>query len=240
MTEQQRKQDIAAATLYLTAKPTAHAVSPRQVLTVFTFLSRLSPRDWTDSPPTTADDSTQTSLKPLLPTFSLPETTYQTLRARLYSHELRILQTLGFQTHVALPHPLALTYLQTLDVFSPSSSSSPSPSSLGPHRALAHLNAALLSPQLLYLTHQPAALATAAVYLAAREVGCKLPETEWWEVFDVEREELGFLVVALRSVAAWAEVEKGKWGAELGGAAPVTVEGVRRVVERERRGGGGN
>lgn len=31
----------------------------------------------------------------------------------------------------------------------------------------------------------------------------KLPEGQWWEVFDVEREELGFLVVGIRSLESW-------------------------------------
>lgn len=58
---------------------------------------------------------------------------------------------------------------------------------------------------MLYCTHQPNALAVAALYLAAREVDVKLPVDEWWEVFDVDREELGFLVVAMRSVEGWAK-----------------------------------
>lgn len=58
----------------------------------------------------------------------------------------------------------------------------------------------LLSPQLVYLTHQPNALAVAAIYAAARDEGVRLPACEWWEVFDVDREELGFLVVAMRSL----------------------------------------
>lgn len=53
---------------------------------------------------------------------------------------------------------------------------------------------------MLYLTHQPASLATAAIYLAARDEGVKIPDVEWWEVFDCEREELGFLVVGMGSV----------------------------------------
>lgn len=69
-------------------------------------------------------------------------------------------------------------------------------------RVIAFLNTALLSPQLLYLTHQPNALAVAAIYSAARdpEISAKMPECPWWEVFDVDREELGFLVVGMRSV----------------------------------------
>jgi cyclin L len=111
----------------------------------------------------------------------------------LLALEARIMHCLGFDTHVSLPHPLAITYLQTLDFL------------LQPKAAVAratvrHLNAALLSPQMLYLTHQPHALATAAIYNAARDLGAKMPSCEWWEVFDVDREELGFLVVGMRSV----------------------------------------
>jgi hypothetical protein len=102
-------------------------------------------------------------------------------------------------------------------------------------RSLALLNTALLSPQRLYLTHQPPALATAAIYLAARQIGVSLPETEWWGVFDVGREELGFLVVALGSAVRFAEemmeveVEKGEKGGE-GWNGVLTVEGVRRAM----------
>jgi len=68
-----------------------------------------------------------------------------------------------------------------------------------------YLNSALLSPQMLYLTSQPNALAVAAIYNAARDIGAKMPECEWWEVFDVDREELGFLVVGMRSVDGWVK-----------------------------------
>lgn len=88
-----------------------------------------------------------------------------------------------------------MTYLRALDF------SGPKLSTLT-RRVVAYLNTALLSPQLLYLTHQPNALAVAAIYIAARDpdVGAKLPECPWYEVFDVDREALGFLVVGMRSL----------------------------------------
>lgn len=119
--------------------------------------------------------------------------------------EALLLRTLGFQTDITLPYTLSLNYLQTLDVFSDPASAELS------KRVLAHLNSALLSPQLLYVTHQPSALATAAIYLAAKEVGVRLPGENWWEVFDTEREELGFLVVAYLSMDGFAQQEKAKW-----------------------------
>lgn len=111
-----------------------------------------------------------------------------------------MLYNLSFDTHVALPHPLAVTYLQALDFLGSGSGDDKAGIS---RSACAYLNAALLSPQLVYLTHQPNALAVAAIYNAARDSGAKMPECAWWEVFDVDREELGFLVVAMRSVGSW-------------------------------------
>lgn len=65
---------------------------------------------------------------------------------------------------------------------------------------------------MLYLTHQPSSLATAAIYLATREVGVKMPECEWWEVFDTDREELGFLVVGMRSLEGLVKTfEENEW-----------------------------
>ncbi len=117
-----------------------------------------------------------------------------------------MLHALAFDTHVALPHPLAVTYLQALDFLNVEKGR------IG-RRVLEYLNTALLSPQMLYLTSQPNALAVAAVYNAARDLGAKMPECEWWEVFDVEREELGFLVVGMRSVEGWgAAVREGMKG----------------------------
>lgn len=133
--------------------------------------------------------------------YYLTDTDYFNFQNRLLAIEARILYALSFDTHVALPHPLAITYLQTLDFLG-------QPKSAISLRTIKYLNAALLSPQMLYLTHQPHALATAAIYNAARDLGAKMPECEWWEVFDVDREELGFLVVGLRSMGDWLQKHK--------------------------------
>lgn len=140
--------------------------------------------------------------------------------------EGQILNALGFNTHVALPHPLAITYLQTLDVFSGNKGKKVA------KRTIEYLNTALLSPQMLYLTHQPCALATAAIYLAAREEGVRLPEVEWWEVFDVEREELGFLVVGMGSLGAIAERERARWERDGKGVGMITREMIREELGR--------
>lgn len=80
---------------------------------------------------------------------------------------------------------------------------------------------------MLYLTHQPNALAVASIYLAAREEGVSLPSVEWWEVFDVEREELGFLVVAFLSIEGWYK----EMGNEIKGV--IRKEDIRRLLGEE-------
>lgn len=121
----------------------------------------------------------------------------------LHKSELSLAKTLSFPAHPGqhLPHVLALSYLQLLDLL---------PNAALVSCTLAHLNDAVYSPSLLYLTHPPHHLACAAIYLAARE--CDAPERlpvgmevaggewGWWDVFDVEREELGFVVVGMRGV----------------------------------------
>lgn len=183
----------------MTTKVSFLPQSTRSILNVYAYLL---------SPTSPLRHLPQTSTKPDPESYYLSEGSYQAARATLLQTESILLRSISFITQVTLPHHLALTYLQTLGVLTPAST--PKSTALAA-RTLAHLNTALLSPQLLYLTHQPPALAVAAVYLAAREVGTKLPSVGWWEVFDVDREELGFLVVALRSGEAWIQAEKVRW-----------------------------
>lgn len=167
-------------------KPSGHSISPRLLLTVWEYLLAAYP------------DYASALKQGASITWSLSDGRYERLRSQMYAIEARMLDTLGFDLHVALPHALCINYMQALEIFSTED---------GPivaKRAFSYLNSALLSPQLLYLTYQPPVLAVAAVYLAARELGIKLPDTEWWEVFDVDREDLGFVVVAYLSVEEFA------------------------------------
>lgn len=153
--------------------------------------------------------------------YLLTEGGYQSARLTLLRIETIILRTIGFDTHVALPHTIALTYLQTLGVTKPVVARS----------VVKYLNAALLSPQLLYVTHQPNALAVAAIYLAAREEGVKLVDGNWWEVFDVDREELGFLVVGMRSLEGFLRQEMEQWKNNV---IPMVLDDVDSEIERRR------
>ncbi|KAJ5280188.1 Cyclin C/H/T/L [Penicillium angulare] len=209
-------KDVSAASLYLTAKLSFQPTSPRSVLNVYTLL--LSQ----DASPLWFVNPRGAPVQPPAPEkYILTEGGYQSARLILLRIETVILRTLGFDTHVALPHTIALTYLQTLGVAKPAVA----------RGVVKHLNAALLSPQLLYVTHQPNALAVAAIYLTAREKGVKLVDGNWWEVFDVDREELGFLVVGMRSLEGYLRREMELWKNQ---AIPMVLEDVESEIERRR------
>lgn len=125
-----------------------------------------------------------------------PFTSPSTLHLSLLNHEPGLLKTLNYTLTTPTPHALALTYISTLSLPTTTLVKTLTISTLQ------NLNLALLSPQLLYLTHQPFALAVAAIYLAAKDEGIEVvgEDVEWWEVWDVEREELGFLVLSLVSM----------------------------------------
>ena len=180
--------------MYLSAKLSSTPLAPRSVCNVYAYLlSSYSPLPFVNIKP-------EAEL-PNLTSCYVSEGVYEKERERIYACESLLLSSIGFDTQVALPHCLALTYLQALGIASPSLAA----------RALQHLNGGLLSPQLLYLTHQPNALASAAIYLAAKEVGVKLVDGNWWELFDVDREDLGFLVLAFGSFEGFAHTTKNDW-----------------------------
>ena len=215
-----KNQDVSAASLYMTAKISFLPQTTRSVLNVYAYL--LSP----SSPLRRSSDDGTRKEKPDAESYCLSEGSYYAARTVLLKTESIILRTIAFSTQVTLPHHIALTYLQTLGVLPPSPTTK---SSALATRTLAHLNTALFSPQLLYLTHQPPALAVAAIYLAAREVGVKLPSVEWWEVFDVDRETLGFLVVGLGSCEGWIRNEKERWS---GIGCPLTLDELEAEISK--------
>ncbi|KAI1430491.1 cyclin [Xylaria sp. CBS 124048] len=185
--------DVSAASLYLVAKLSANPNRPRDICNVYAYL--LSSESPLFDPKATSSSSSP-PVPPDPSKYYLSESAYAAFQSRILRLEARILYTLSFDTHVALPHGLAVTYLQALDFCGDSTRAKIT------RRTVAYLNTALLSPQMLYLTHQPNALAVAAIYSAARdaEIQAKMPDCPWWEVFDVDREELGFLVVGMRSL----------------------------------------
>ena len=152
--------------------------------------------------------------------YTLTEGEYLSARTVLFQCESRVLRALSYKTRVVLPHQLALTYLQTLSLLPPASTAQ---SHALAKATLELLNSALLSPQLLYLTHQPNALAIAAIYLAARYTGVKLADGQWWCVWDVGREELGFLVMSLGSLQGFVDNDRKDWE---GRKIPLTAEEV--------------
>ena len=213
-------QDMSAASLYMTAKLSFLPQTTRALLNVYAYLT-------SDSSPLNGGISKLALSKPQdASSYTLSDGEYFTARQQLYHAESIILRTLSYNTRVVLSHPLALTYLQTLGLLTPTVTEE---SRNLAARTIALLNTALLSPQLLYLTHQPTALAVAAIYLAARELGVKLADGQWWCIWDVGREELGFLVMSLGSLQGFVEQETAYW---KGRRIPVTAKEVKDEIDK--------
>ncbi|KAL0265330.1 hypothetical protein SLS55_001295 [Diplodia seriata] len=216
-------KDVSAAALYTVAKLSAYPRPPRAIINTYQYLDAL-PATYVDPERLHQPDLVDPEA------YYVSEGTYHALRALLLKTEAHVLRVLGFDTHAALPYTLVINYLQALGItFSNDDESSGTELA---RRAFALLNTALLSPQLPFCTHQPPQLATAAVYLAARDVGVKLPGEPWWEVFDTDREELGFLVVAMTSMPGFAAEEKARWGARR--KVPLSLEELEAELERRR------
>lgn len=193
---------LSATAIYLAAKLSSIPTSPRSLVNVYAYLTRPASSPLLFINPSSSPDNP----RPEAITHYVSEGDLDRQRLKLFHAESLLLAGVGFDTHVSLPHALALTYLSALGAHD-------SPDLV--KRVLEHLNGALLSPQWLYLTHQPNVLAVAAIYLAAKETEVKLAvEVNWWEVFDVGREELGFVVVGMGSLGGFAEEEARKWREE--------------------------
>ncbi|EPS38434.1 hypothetical protein H072_7830 [Dactylellina haptotyla CBS 200.50] len=239
------------ASLYLACKLTEHAQKPRDLINIFKYL--LSPASPLHPPhirdPSANGVSKMRSNKHL---YYVSEGDYTAIRSLLLSTEAKILRSLGFNTTVQLPYTLAFNYLQSLGVLT--HTSEPPPRETPAERlfsplqneklvatTFAYLTDLLSSPSQVYLTHHPHELAVAGIYMASRDHGVKLPG-RWWEVWDVERETLGFLVVVIRGgtyIPAAAKVwivEEGKFEETEDGDVVVAIgsESVEREMERLR------
>lgn len=208
--------DACHAAIFLSSKLTEHPAKPRDIINVTTYLLNIP----SPSPISPAPVAGQELTPPK--EYYVTEQEYYNKRTRLLNVETEILRACGFQTHLSLPYTLCINYIQSLSVLSAEVVK----------KSFGYLTDALLSPSLLYLTHQPNSLAVAAVYIGARECEVKLPAA-WWDVFDCEREELGFLVVCIKGVKEFIEGERKLWRGRKPGI-PWELEDLEMHLERRR------
>jgi len=206
----------AHAALYLASKLTETPTKPRSIINVTTYILRMP----SPSPVSPKHDGKTAAANP--EQFYVDENLYFQHRTRLLDIETQILKAVGYQTHTALPYTLVVNYAQTLECLDKPLLK----------RSFGYLTDALLSPSLVYLTHQPNALAVAALYLAARDESVKLPES-WWDIFDVEREDLGFLVAVMRGVGSFVGEQVKAWRDDIG-VIPWEASDLEAEMDRRR------
>ncbi|KAJ1648477.1 hypothetical protein IWQ61_009987 [Dispira simplex] len=106
--------------------------------------------------------------------------TFYEMKNGLIVAELQLLKRLGFNVQVQLPYGLLVTYLQCLG--------------LAHHPRILQLAWNYLNDALrtcVYVCYQPPTIASAAIFLAARQCQCKLPtQPPWWTVFDARLDDM--------------------------------------------------
>lgn len=97
-------------------------------------------------------------------------------------YEMELLATLNFDTTLLLPHSFALSYIQLLKLYQFDKFS---------QTLWAYLNDAIRTTQI-FIIHHPNVIAAACIMLTATELNITIsPNSEWWNLFDVESEDLG-------------------------------------------------
>jgi hypothetical protein len=103
--------------------------------------------------------------------------------------EMEILAALSFDTKVVLPYSLAMSYLQVLG--------------LGSNDRMCGLTWTLVNDAIrccpyLMITHQPNVVAVGCIVVAAAQLNLVVSEQDgWWEIFDVDSEDMGHCMVVV-------------------------------------------
>ena len=94
--------------------------------------------------------------------------------------EALLLRKLGFNVNVQLPYGILVNYLQILEVVDNAELA---------QRAWNYLNDSFRS--IVSIAFQPSTLAAAAIWLAARHLNERLPDSQpWWDLFDVDLQDI--------------------------------------------------
>ena len=116
------------------------------------------------------------------------------LKELVFKGEIHILDSLGFNVHVQHPHGYVVNYLQVLGLTAPTPSMKEAPL----QRAWNYVNDCSRTPAVVLF--QANVLATAAIFLACRDLGIPLStKSQWWQVFDTQWPQIQIIAAILQS-----------------------------------------
>ncbi|PKC08144.1 cyclin-like protein [Rhizophagus irregularis] len=150
-------RDIGMGALFLASKVSESPCKIRDLINVYNYLIRRYRNE------------------PNEPLEYLGQVFYE-MKDALVIAEMQILKKLGFNVHVQLPYGLMVNYLKVLELTDHETI---------PQKAWGYLNDSLRTN--VYVCYQPATIACAVIWLAARIAQVKLPTSPpWWELFEAE------------------------------------------------------
>ncbi|CAB4399703.1 unnamed protein product [Rhizophagus irregularis] len=154
-------RDIGMGALFLASKVSESPCKIRDLINVYNYLIRRYRNE------------------PNEPLEYLGQVFYE-MKDALVIAEMQILKKLGFNVHVQLPYGLMVNYLKVLELTDHETI---------PQKAWGYLNDSLRTN--VYVCYQPATIACAVIWLAARIAQVKLPTSPpWWELFEAELEDM--------------------------------------------------
>ncbi|KAI0306778.1 cyclin-like protein [Multifurca ochricompacta] len=168
--------DIGMGALYLSSKLEECPVRMRDLINVYDLLLQRAAHS--ASLVLSVNSSAEFKYSPM----SYFGNTFYDLKESLVVSEMQILKRLGFDVQVVLPYGTLVNYMRLLGLTSRNEAMS---------MAWGYLNDALQTP--VYVLYAVPTVVSAAILLTTRRLGISLPsspESCWWELFDVEWEDL--------------------------------------------------
>ncbi|KAG5440029.1 hypothetical protein PCK2_000637 [Pneumocystis canis] len=123
---------------------------------------------------------------------------FYTTRDQILVAEITLLSSLGFDTFVELPYALAIHYLQILDLIHHTAIS---------QKVWSYINDALCTT--LPCIQTAPSIAVGCIFMATRDEKIQLPSA-WWEIFDVEVEDIEYIAACITSFYIQEEKRKNK------------------------------
>jgi len=189
--------DIGMGALYLSSKLEECPVRMRDLINVYDILLQRAAH--TVSSASSPHHSSEFKYTPM----SYFCNTFYDLKEALVVSEMQILKRLGFDVQVVLPYGTLVNYMRLLGLTSRNEAVS---------MAWGYLNDALQTP--VYALYAVPTVVSASILLTTRRLGISLPsspESFWWELFDVEWEDLwsvcGYIMRLYRERTSAEQIE---------------------------------
>ncbi|KAG5439026.1 hypothetical protein PCANB_002358 [Pneumocystis canis] len=145
---------------------------------------------------------------------------FYTTRDQILVAEITLLSSLGFDTFVELPYALAIHYLQILDLIQHPTIS---------QKVWSYINDALCTT--LSCIQSAPSIAVGCIFIVTRDEKIELPSA-WWEIFDIEIEDIEYIAACIKSFYIQEEERKNK--ETQGNLIPIELDELENYLNQKQ------